>query len=177
MRSERNRQKGTAPRTGSVGPHFRGIGLKLVGRSVAESSQCNYASGFRYWCVFRRLISSDTFLRRDALPEDMSWAVIDFAAWCFESKGNLASTISGTIAAVQYIHRVEAQVDIITTSPLIRCALKGNARSHVEAGTRHRISLPVTRRMLLDGESLIPAWGIGGRVMWLCLSLSYFLIA
>ena len=31
--------------------------------------------------------------------------------------------------------------------------------------------------MLLDGESLISAWGIGGRVMWLCLRLSYFLIA
>ena len=51
------------------------------------------------------------------------------------------------------------------------------ARSHVEAGTRHRVRLPVTWRMLLDGESLIPAWRIGGRVMWLCLSLSYFLIA
>ena len=103
--------------------------------------------------------------------------MIDFAAWCFESKGNLASTISGTIAAVQYYHRVEAQADVIATSPLIRCALKGIARSHVEAGKRHRVRLPVTRRMLLDGESSIPAWGIGGRVMWLCLSLSYFLIS
>ena len=122
-------------------------------------------------------MSSDKFLRRDASPEEMSWALIDFAAWCLESKGNLASTISGKIAAVQYYHRVEAQVEIIATSPLLRCALKGIARSHVEAGTRHRVRLPVTWRMLLDGESLIPAWGIGGRVMLLCLSLSYFLIA
>ena len=122
-------------------------------------------------------MSSDKFLRRDVSPEEMSWALIDFAAWCLESKENLASTISGKIAAVQYYHRVEAQVEIIATSPLLRCALKGIARSHVEAGTRHRVRLPVTWRMLLDGESLIPAWGIGGRVMWLCLSLSYFLIA
>ena len=95
-------------------------------------------------------MSSDKFLRRDASPEEMSWALIDFAAWCFESKGNLASTVSAKIAVVQYNHRVEAQVEIITISPLIRCALKGIVRSHVEAGTRHRVRLPVTWRMLLD---------------------------
>ena len=58
-------------------------------------------------------MSSDKFLRRDASPEEMSWALIDFAAWCLESKGNLASTISGKIAAVQYYHRVEAQVMLV----------------------------------------------------------------
>ena len=155
-RSARNRQKGTTPRTGSVGPHFCGLGLKLNGRSVAESSQCNYASGFLSWRVFRRLMSSDKCLRRDASPEAMSWALIDFAAWCFESKGNLASTISGKTAAVQYYPRVQAQVEIIATSPLIRCTLMGIARSHVEAGTRHRVRLPVTWRMLLYSGSLIP---------------------
>ena len=123
-------------------------------------------------------MSSDKFLRRDVSPEEMSWALIDFAAWCFESKENLASIISGKFAAVQYYHRVEAQVvEITATSSLIRCALKDIARSHVEAGTRHRVRLPVTWRMLLDGGKLFPAWGIRGRVMWLCLSLSYFLIA
>ena len=122
-------------------------------------------------------MSFDKVLRRDASPEEMSWALIDFAAWCFESKGNLGSTLSGTIAAVQYYHRVETQVEIIATSPLIRCALKGIARFHVEAGTRRRFRLPVTWRMLLGGESSTPAWRIGGRVMWLCLSLSFSLIA
>ena len=38
-----------------------GLTSKLFGRSVAESSQCNYASGFRSWCVFCRLMSSDKF--------------------------------------------------------------------------------------------------------------------
>ena len=122
-------------------------------------------------------MSSDKVLREDTSPKEMSWALIDFAAWCFDSKGNLASTISGKYAAVQYYHRVEAQAEIILTSPLIRCALKGTATSHVKASTRHRVRLPVTWIMLLDGESLIPARGIGRRVMWLCMSLSYFLVA
>ena len=75
-------------------------------------------------------MSSDKFcLRRDTSPEEMSWALIDFAAWCLESKINLASTISGKITAVQYYHRVDAHVGIIATSPFIRCALEGLARS------------------------------------------------
>ena len=36
-------------------------------------------------------------------------------------------------------------------------------RKVVEAGTHHRVRLPVTWRMLLDSESSIPAWGIGGK--------------
>ena len=89
--------------------------------------------------------------------------LIDFAAWCFQSKGNLASTISGKFAAVQYFHRMEMQVEIATTSPLIKCALRGIARSHIDQGIRHRVRLPVTRKTLLEGERLIPAWGVGGK--------------
>ena len=45
--------------------------------------------------------SDEVCLRRDTPPEEMSWALIGFAAWYLESKGNLASTVSGTFAAVQ----------------------------------------------------------------------------
>ena len=105
-------------------------------------------------------MSSDTFLRRDASPEEMSWALIDLLRGVL-NRMETASTISGKIAAVQYYHRVKAQVEIIATSPLIRCALKGIARFHVEVGTRYRVRLPITWRMLSDGESSITAWGIG----------------
>ena len=103
------------------------------------------------------MMGLEKLFRSDASPRDMVWALIDFAAWCFESEGNLARTISGKLAAVQYYHRVEAQVEIVTSSPVIKWALKGIARFHVEAGTGQRVRLPVTWRMLLDGESLIPA--------------------
>ena len=43
----------------------------------------------------------------DISPDERIWALVDFAAWCFQSKGNLASTISGKFAAVQYFHRTE----------------------------------------------------------------------
>ena len=31
--------------------------------------------------------------------------------------------------------------------------------------------------MLIAGQELIPSWGSGGRVVWLCLDLSYFFFA
>ena len=105
----------------------------------------------------------------------MTWALIDFAAWCFDS-GNLAGTITGKFAAVQYFHRMEAGVEVETSPPLIKCALRGIARSHAEAGTRHRVRLPVTLDMLLEGESLIPSWGVGGKVIWMCLTAMYFFL-
>ena len=54
------------------------------------------------------------------------------------------------------------------------CA-KGYCKFYVEVGTRHQVRLPVTWRMLLDGESLIPAWEIGEIVMLVELEPQLFL--
>lgn len=55
----------------------------------------------------------------------------------------------------------------------MKCAVRGIARSQVELRTR----LPVTWSMLRDSEDIVQSWGPGGRVLWMCLSLSYILIA
>ena len=89
----------------------------------------------------------------------------------------MAGTISGKLAAVQYFHRLEAGVELPTTAPVLKSALKGIARGHVAAGTPRQVRLPVSWGMLLEGEGLIPSWGAGGKEMRLCLCLSYFLIA
>lgn len=104
------------------------------------------------------------------------WELIDFVAWCFESEGNLASTISGKLTAVQHFHRLEASVELDLSSPMLKCALRGIARNHVAMGTVRRVRLPVSWQMLLDGESASRNWGEGGRVTWLCLCLSYLFI-
>ena len=88
-------------------------------------------------------------MRRDTSPEEMSWALIDFAAWCVESKEDLASTISGNFAAVQKYHRVEVSRDHRNISVNQMCA--EGYRKVVEADTHYRVRLPVTWRMLLDG--------------------------
>lgn len=122
------------------------------------------------------MIGREIFLRAGASPEETAWDLIDFAAWCFESEGNQAGTIAGKFAAVEYFHRKDVRTEIDTTSPLINCALRGIARSQADLGVRHRVRLPVTWSMLRDSEDLVQSWGAGGRVMWLCLGLIYFLI-
>ena len=105
------------------------------------------------------------------------WVLIEYVSWYCEAERNLAGTISGKLAAVQYFHRLEAGVELPITPPVLRSALKGIARVHVAAGTPRQVRLPVSWEMLLEGEGLIPSWGAGVKEMWLCLCLSCFLIA
>ena len=51
------------------------------------------------------------------------------------------------------------------------------ANSHVVAGTPRRVRLPILWDALLAGRCLLPSWGAGGGVLWMCLALGYFLAA
>lgn len=79
----------------------------------------------------------------------------------------MCSDITGKFAAVQFFHRMEAQVETVTSFPLIKGVLNGIARSHGASGTARRVRLPVTWGMLRDGGSRIPNSVVRGRAMWL----------
>ena len=49
--------------------------------------------------------------------DNMTWALFEFAAWCFQSKRHRASITPGKFAAVQYFRRTEVQVEVDTPSP------------------------------------------------------------
>ena len=66
-------------------------------------------------------------------------------------------------------------MELPVTAPVVQCALNGIARSHVAKGTPRRVRLPESFGMLLTGEAFVPSWGPEGKVLWLCLCLSYFL--
>ena len=68
-------------------------------------------------------------------------------------------------------------MELPTIAPVLKSALKGIARGHIAAGTPRQVRLSVSWGMLLEGEGLIPSWGAEEKEMWLCLCLSYFLIA
>lgn len=111
-----------------------------------------------------------------ATQPELIQALIEFVAWCCSQKGNLAKTISGKLAAVQFFHRTNVQLELPTGAPLVNRALKGIERIHVQVGTPRRVRGPVSWETLLQGQHLIPSWGQGGRVLWLCLALSYLLM-
>ena len=73
-----------------------------------------------------------------ASDTDRIQAVLEFAARCV-SEGNQAGTIAGKLSAVTDFHRVNLKMELPTSSPLIKRALKGVAWSHVGAGTPKRV--------------------------------------
>ena len=68
-------------------------------------------------------------------------------------------------------------MELPTSSPLIKRALKVVARSLVAAGTPKRVRCPISWDALLEGQGLASSWGPGGRVLRLLLALSYFFVA
>ena len=52
------------------------------------------------------------------------------------SEGNQAGTIYSKLASVSHFHRVDAQMELATSSPLVKRALKAVERLHVAAGAR-----------------------------------------
>ena len=101
----------------------------------------------------------------------MTWALISFAAWYLDS-GNLTSTMVGRFVAVQYFDYMEAGVEIDTSSPVNKWALRAIARSHAEAGTRRRVHLPVMLCMLLTAK----VWLVRGKVVRMWLTAMYFFL-
>ena len=76
-----------------------------------------------------------------------------------------------------HFHRVNLQMELPTSSPLIKRGLKGVTRSHVAAGTPKRVRRPISWLAMLEGQGLPSSWGPGGRVLWLSLALDYFFVA
>ena len=155
---------------------YRPIGLEYVGGSGAGSIRRTNESSGRSWRRFRRLMGYRGCSGSSGTESSTAWTLIEFASWCCLSESNLANSISGKFAAVQYFHRLRVGVELPVTAPVVQCALKGIARSHVSAGTPCRVRLPVSFGMILTGGIFIPSWGPEGRVVWLCFTSVVFSI-
>ena len=146
-------------------------------RSVARSSERTYPSGFRYWCTFCGLTAQDRYLRPCELEEANVLPWTYSAAWCRVSQDIQARTISSKPAAIQYFHRGDVGIELSIRSPLIKSVLQGFSRSCILTGTRPRVRLLISRDILIKGHERIPSWSSGGRVLWQCLGVSYFVFA
>ena len=131
------------------------MGTHLLRRSVAVSTEHTFASGFRPWSTFQRLIGADQYISGRDTGEEELWAPIDFAAWCNPSEGNQASSIMSKTTAVQYLHRIDMGTELPTWSALIKSVLKGIARAHMEAGKKRRTRLPISLSMIRQGEDKV----------------------
>ena len=94
-------------------------------------------------------------------------------AYAFAIKTLRSATFKSHLSAIKCFHRIPRGFEFDTTHPVITSALKGAARSHAEEGNQATVCRPVSWAMLLAGETLIPAWRNGGRVLWLALCASF----
>ena len=62
-------------------------------------------------------------------------------------------------------------MELPTKSLRLECAFSGISRAHAVTGTKLHVRRPVSWDMLLEGETLVPSWGRGGRILWPCLAL------
>ena len=102
--------------------------------------------------------------------------MLEFVAWCGVSEGNQAGSIAKKLAAVLHFHRIHVQMELPTSSPLIKRDLKEAERSHVAVGTSKRVRRPLSWNTLREGQSLAPSCGPGGRVQRMRLALGYFIV-
>ena len=153
---------------------LRSVGGQLIRPSVALSSHRAYSSGFQSWAVFRGLIGEDAYFDDAASDTDKIQELLEFVAWS-TSEGNQAGTIANKLSAVLHFHHINLQMELPTSSPLIKRALIGVTRSHVAAGTPKRVRRPISWDSLLEGQGLALSWGPDGRVLWLSRALFFFL--
>ena len=85
--------------------------------------------------------------------------------------------LANKLSAVLHFHRINLKMELPTSSPLIKRALKGVTRSRVAAGTPKKVRRPMSWDSLLEGQGLALSWSPGGRVLWLSLALGYFFVA
>ena len=142
------------------------IGVQYIRGSVAEAFECTFVSSFRSWIKFRGLTSTAWDFSDDTPVGDMVWVLV--TAWCCAAEGNKVGTIKSKIAAVQYFHRVEVGMELLTKSRLER-VFCGMSRAHAVAGTKARVRRSMSWDKLLEGEKLLLSRGRGGRILWLRL--------
>ena len=87
------------------------------------------------------------------------------------------ATIESHLSAITFSRRISRGFEIDTTHPVLASALKRAARSHADVGNQAAVRQPISWAMLLAGETLIPALGNGGHVLWLALCASLCFLA
>ena len=148
--------------------HVYGI-LGFIRNAVAASTERAYLQNFGAWVNFRVRSGVPVILQRGSDGMTNVWHLFDYAAYAFATKKLRSATTESHLSVIKFSHRISRGFERDTTHPVIASALKGAARSHAYMGNQATMRRPVSWAMLLAGETFIPAWRNGGRVLWLAL--------
>ena len=96
--------------------------------------------------------------------------------YCYAVRGNRESTLAGKLVAVNFFHEQWMGKSLPLNHFRIKTDREGIKRAHVEGGTQLRMRRPLSWEMLKEMEEATKEWGVGARVAWIGLPLTYLLL-
>ena len=86
------------------------------------------------------------------------------------------ATVAGKLVALNFYNERWVGLSLPTSHVRVRAVRQGIKRAHVESGSGQRLRRPLTWRMLAAMEGCSQEWGMGVRVTWIGLALTYLLL-
>ena len=100
----------------------------------------------------------------------------EFMAHCCAERKNKEATVAGTWMAVNFNHEQWGGLSLPLQHFRIQAVKKGIRRAHAEAENHARVRRPLTWEIISVVEESIGEWGVGGRIVWIGLALTYQLL-
>ena len=99
-----------------------------------------------------------------------------YMAYCCAVRGNRESTVAGKMVAVKFFHEQWMGKSLSLNHFLMKAVREAIKRAHVEEGTQQRMRRPLSWETLKYMKEAAKEWGVGGRVAWIGLALTYLLL-
>lgn len=99
-----------------------------------------------------------------------------FMAYCCAVRGNKEGTIMEKLQAVNFYHGQWVDLSLPLDHFRIKAVRQGIKRAYVEVGNQPRLRRPLTWEPVKELERCAVDSGVGGRVMWMGLALSFILL-
>ena len=128
------------------------------------------------WVKWRGIAGKSPWIGKGKEEEEVANELAEFMAYCGAVLGNQLSTIRGKLVAVSFYHQQFRDMSLPLSGAFVRGVGEGIKRKHVEKGTQQRVRRPLTWGMLSYMQDEVGARSAEGRVLWIGLAMSYFLL-
>lgn len=147
----------------------------LVRASVGGSTHKVYAGKWKQWLEFTTRKGRGPWLHLMDESEVLN-LLLEFMACRLFVFNNQQSTVRGYLSAIKFFHKLYLGWELPTSHCMIVAAGKGIDRIRGGSGKESQVRLPLTWAILAHGYLAVTSFKEGGKVAWLGLALSYFLL-
>ncbi|CAN0347429.1 unnamed protein product [Ectocarpus sp. 6 AP-2014] len=147
----------------------------LVSASVGGSTHRVYAGKWKQWLEFTRRKRRGPWLHL-AEESDVLSLLLEFTTCRLFVFNNLQSTVRGYLPAIKFFHKLYLGWELPTSHRMIVAAGKGIDRIRGASRKESQVRLPLTWAILARGYLAVTSSEEKGKITWLGLALSYFLL-